>query len=375
MTTGVSQSNAAAQDVVCTASDDGAVLVRRTQPLAPYALRVTEPLERWAAVAPDRAFVAERAGDGWRTVTYREALTAARAIGQALLDRGLSAERPVLILSGNSIAHALLSLGCLHVGIPFVPISTAYSLLSVDFARLRDIVEALRPGLVFVEDGIAYAAAIKACIALETEVVVADGNPGRRVTLFDALLATTPTVAVDIAAGKVGPDSGAKLLFTSGSTGFPKGVIHTHRMWCSSIAMLATVHPIVSEGAPVLVDWLPWSHVFGGNVSFGMVLFNGGTFHIDEGKPLPGQIEKTARNLREIAPTFHTSVPRGYEELLHALHRDPSLCRSFFSRVQFLQYSGAALPQSVFDGFTELAQATVGRAVPWLALLGSTEAA
>ncbi|MGJ4946059.1 feruloyl-CoA synthase [Bradyrhizobium sp. HKCCYLS1011] len=374
MAANILQPGATTQQIVCAASADGSVLVRRTEPLGAHARRVTEPLEHWANVAPGRAFMAERAGDGWRMVTYREALTAARAIGQALLDRDLSTQHPVLILSGNSIAHALLALGCLHVGIPFVPISTAYSLLSADFARLRDIVDLVRPGLVFAEDGSAYAAAIDVCIAPETELVVARGNPGRHATLFDTLLATIPGAAVDVAAGKVGPDSVAKLLFTSGSTGFPKGVIHTHRMWCSTIAMFAAVHPIGGEKAPVLVDWLPWSHVFGGSVSFGMVLFNGGTFYIDDGKPLPGQFEKTARNLREIASTFHTSVPRGYEELLRALRGDDALRRSFFSQVQFLQYSGAALPHSVFDGFAELARATIGHVVPWLAALGSTEA-
>jgi feruloyl-CoA synthase len=369
------QAVAEEEEIIRETSADGGELLRRATPLGPYALRVTEPLERWAAQAPDRPFLAVRSGDGWRTVTYREALTRARALGQALLDRGLSAERPVMILSGNGIEHALLSLGCLQVGIPFVPISTAYSLVSSDFVRLRDIVKIVRPGLVFADDGAAYAAALGAAIAPATEVVVNNGHPDRQAVRFDALLATRPTEAVDIAAGQIRPDSIAKLLFTSGSTGAPKGVIHTHGGWCAMMAMFdAVTRSLSADQPPALIDWLPWSHVFGGSVSFGIALFNGMTFYIDDGKPLPGQIEKTARNLREIAPSFHTGVPKGYEELLGVLRHDNELRRSFFSRVRFLLYSGAAMPQSVLDGFAELACATIGRSVPWVAALGSTDA-
>jgi feruloyl-CoA synthase len=355
-------------------SPDGSLRVRNPTPLGPYPGRSTERLQHWAAVTPDRAFLAGRDGAGWRKVTYLEAMNAARAIGQALLDRGLSDTRPVLILSGNGIEHGLLSLACLHVGIPFVPLSTAYSLISTDFARLRDIVALLRPGLVFADDGHRYAAALAARVPQDAEVVIVRGDPGRRATHFDTLLATIPTSAVDSAATAVNPDTVAKLLFTSGSTGIPKGVIHTHRMWGSHMQMALACYPANAEEAPVLVDWLPWNHILGGTVSFGIALFNGGTLYIDDGRPLPDQIEKTVRNLREVAPLFYSNVPKGYEQLIPWLRRDRALRKNFFSRVQVLQYSGASIAQYVCTAFDELADATIGERIPWVTLLGSTEA-
>ena len=351
---------------------DGTLRVESTTQLGPYPDRFTERLSHWATVEPDRVFLASRDGEGWRTVTYGEAFSAARAIGQALLDRGLSVARPVLILSGNGIEHALLSLACLHVGIPFVPVSTAYSLVSSDFARLREIVALVHPGLVFADDGDRYAAAIATCTY--AEVVVARGDPGRSATPFDVLRAATPAAAVEKAAMAVGPDTVAKLLFTSGSTGFPKGVIHTHRMWCSCLQMGVACFPALAEEPPVLVDWLPWNNIFGGTVSFGLTLFNGGTLYIDDGKPLPGEIEKTVRNLREVAPLFYSNVPKGYEELIPWLRRDRVLRENFFSRVRVLQCSGASIASHVCEAFDELAVATIGAPVPWLTLLGSTEA-
>jgi feruloyl-CoA synthase len=267
-----------------------------------------------------------------------------------------------------------LSLGCLHVGIPFVPLATAYSLISTDFARLRDIVALVRPGLVFADDGDRYAAALRACIPEDVEVVIVRGDPGRRATGFDALLATTATSDVEAAAVAVNPDTIAKLLFTSGSTGVPKGVINTHRMWCSALQMVLACYPMLGEEPPVLVDWLPWNHISGGSISFGIALFNGGTLYIDDGKPLPGQIEETVRNLREVAPLFYSNVPKGYEELLPWLRRDRALRVNFFSRVRVLQYAGASIAQHICDAFDELALETIGQRIPWVATLGSTEA-
>lgn len=353
---------------------DGCLLVRNSTRLGPCPERLNERLHRWAAVAPDRVLLAGREGEGWRTVTYREALDAVRAIGQGLIDRGLSVARPVLILSGNGIEHGLLSLACLHVGVPFVPLSTAYSLISSDFAKLRDIVALVRPGLVFADDGDRYAAALGACTPQDAEVVTVCGNAGGRAILFEELLAVTPTVAVEAATMAVTPDTVAKLLFTSGSTGFPKGVIHTHRMWCSAIQMLLTCLPVLAEGALSMVDWLPWNHIMGSTCSFGLTLFNGGTLYIDEGKPLPGHIEKTIRNLREVAPTFYFNVPKGYEELVPWLRRDRALRENFFSRLQVLLYSGASIAQNVCDAFDEIARDTTGAPIPWMAVLGSTEA-
>ena len=355
-------------------SPEGSLRVRNSAPLSPYPDRLTERLRHWAQVAPDRGLLASRDGESWRKVTYLEAFNSACAIGQALLDRGLSVTRPVLILSGNGIEHGLLSLGCLHVGIPFVPLSTAYSLSSTDFARLRDIVALVRPGLVFADDGDRYAAALRACIPQDVEVVILRRDPGRCATHFDALLAIAPTNDVEAAATAVNPDTVAKLLFTSGSTGIPKGVINTHRMWCNALQMVLACYPVLAEEPPVLVDWLPWNHIIGGTISFGIALFNGGTLYFDDGKPLPGQIEETIRNLREVAPLFYSNVPKGYEELVPWLRRDRALRENFFSRVRVLQYGGASIAQHICEAFDELALETTGARIPWVAVLGSTEA-
>jgi feruloyl-CoA synthase len=366
-------------DAIFQSAPDGSLLVRNTARLGPYPDRLGDRLQQWAMVAPDRVLLASRAGQdagqGWCSVTYREALNAARSIAQALLDRGLSATRPVLILSGNGIEHGLLSLACLLVGIPFAPVSTAYSLISRDFARLRDIVALVRPGLVFADDGDAYARALAACAPQDAEVVIARSDSSRDATSFDALLTTTPTDAVEVAANAVNPDTVVKLLFTSGSTGVPKGVITTQRSLCSALRMSLTYDSALIEQPPVLVDWLPWSHILGGTVSFGDALFNGGTLYVDDGKPLPGQIEQTVRNLREIAPTVYTNVPKGYEELVPWLRRDRVLRLNFFSRLRILKYSGASIAQPVCDAVDELALETVGRRIPWWGLLGSTETA
>jgi feruloyl-CoA synthase len=362
------------KNVMFESSADGSLRVHNATPLGAYPDRLTGRLRHWADIAPDRVFLASREGQGWRNLTYREAFNSACAIGQALLDRGLSVTRPVLILSGNGIEHGLLSLGGLHVGIPFVPLSTAYSLVSTDFARLRDIVSLVRPGLVFADDGDRYAAALNACIPGDVEVVTVRGDPGRRATRFDTLLATAPTNDVGAAAFAINPDTVAKLLFTSGSTGTPKGVVNTHRMWCSALQMVLACYPALAEEPPVLVDWLPWNHISGGSISFGIALFNGGTLYIDDGKPLPSQIEETVRNLREVAPLFHSNVPKGYEELLPWLRRDRALRVNFFSRVRVLQYAGASIAQRICDAFDELALETIGERIPWVGVLGSTEA-
>ena len=310
----------------------------------------------------------------WRKLTYGEARAAARSVAQALIDRNLGVERPVAILSGNSVDHALMGLGALIAGVPYAPVSAPYSLVAKDFAKLKAIIAVLTPGLVFVDDGVPFAAAIAAAVPADVEIVAkTNPPPTRRATTFEAMLATKAGADVDRAQAKVGPDTIAKLLFTSGSTGTPKGVINTHRMMTSNQAMLRGVNPSYAAEPPVLIDWLPWSHTFGGNNNFNLVLANGGSFFIDEGRPLPGAIEATVRNLSEISPTVYYNVPRGFEMLLPYLQADRELRRTLFARLQAFCYAGAALAPHVREGYERLGLETVGEIAPMVTSFGSTE--
>jgi feruloyl-CoA synthase len=338
---------------------DGSQLLRSPQKLGPTARCVTEWLVQWSDRAPDRVFLAERAGDAWRKVTYRETYGAVRRIGQALLDRKLGPERPVSILSDNGVDHALLALGAMHVGIPAVPVSPAYSLMSKDFGKLKAIFELVRPGLVYTADPAKFAAALDAV--------------GARATPIAELLETNPGSTLEREHAAVKPETIAKILFTSGSTGMPKGVINTHRMLTANQQMLAQGWPFVEDKPPVVVDWLPWNHTFGGNHNFNLVLRNGGTLYVDGGKPAPGLIDITARNLAEVSPTLYFNVPRGFDMLLGFLDKDTALRRNFFKDLDVLFYAAAALPQNLWERIERMAIEEKGGRLAMLSAWGSTE--
>ena len=358
---------------------DGAQVLRSTEPLGWYPARLTDCLDQWADEAPERAFVARRApaaeGGDWVRVTYAGMRRRARAIGQALTDRGLSADRPVMILSDNDIEHLSLAMGAMWAGVPVVPVSSAYSLVSQDFGKLRHIAQTVTPGLVFAASP-AYGRAIAAVFGPEVEVVLTAGTlQDRAVTPFAALLATEPGPTGEAAHAQVGPDTIAKFLFTSGSTKLPKAVINTQRMLCANQQMLRQCLPFLADEPPVLVDWLPWNHTFGGNHNVGITLYNGGTLHIDEGKPTPKGIAETLRNLREVAPTVYFNVPKGFEEIASAMDRDPVLRRTLFSRVQAFMFAGAGLSQAVWDKLDAHGEAEAGERVRVITGLGMTETA
>ncbi|HEX3758147.1 MAG TPA: feruloyl-CoA synthase, partial [Kofleriaceae bacterium] len=354
-------------DVDVVRRPDGAILLRSPHPLGPFPPRITDRLDHFAACDPDRVLLAQRGGTGWRTLSYGAARAGARRIAQALLARGLSAERPVAVLSGNDLEHALIELGALYAGIPYAPISPAYSLVSSDHGKLRSSLALLTPGLVYASDRAAFARAIAAAAPAGIEVCSADE--------FDRLLAAPPSRAVDDAHDAVTGDTIAKFLFTSGSTGAPKAVINTQRMWCANQEMLRTMLAYFRDEPPVIVDWAPWHHTAAGNHDFGLVLYNGGTYYIDDGRPVPGAIEATVRNLGEISPTWYFNVPRGFEALLPFLRADAGLRQTFFRRLKVLWFAGAGLAQPVFDAYRELGRSTVGEEILFLTGLGSTETA
>jgi len=355
----------------------GGFILRSPMALEPYASNLCEYLIHWAEKTPERAFLAERDPEGhWRKVSFGAALGRVRSIAQALLDRGLTPDRPVMILSDNSIENGLLQLSALYVGIPVAPISPAYSLISRDFGKLKHVFDLVRPGLVFAADGEAFATALGALDLGGVEVVVLRNPPGGiEVTDFTELTWAAPGPAIEEALSRVGPDTLGKILFTSGSTGLPKGVINTHRMMCSNQQAMAQIWPFITRRPPVLVDWLPWSHTFGGNHNFNMILRNGGTLYIDGGKPVPGLIETTVANLRDIAPTLYFNVPRGFDMILPYLERDAALRDRFFSDLDTIFYAAAALPPNLWQRLEALSVAARGEKVVMTSAWGATETA
>jgi feruloyl-CoA synthase len=364
-----------APDTVIERRDDGLLYARSPYQLGPYPAKITERLEHWAEHAPDRTFLARRDASGqWKGVTYNQTLARVRPLAQSLIDRCLSPDRPLVILSGNSIEHGLLALAAMYSGVPYAPIAPAYSLVAREYTTLRTLWKSLGPGLVFAAEGERYERALASMPADDAEIVTLTPS-ALRSTPFADLAETKVTGAVDDAHARVTPDTVAKILCTSGSTGRPKGVINTQRMLCSNQEMIRTVLPLLADDPPVLCDWLPWNHTFGGNHNFGIVLYNGGTLYIDDGKPTPDGFETTVANLREIAATAYFNVPRGYDLLVPRLAADEEFRALFFSRLGMLFCAAAALRQKVADDLEAAAMSARGTRIPLVTGLGATESA
>jgi feruloyl-CoA synthase len=358
------------------AGQGGASLWRSRQPLGTLPRCISELLERRAGLHPDRVFLAEREGNGWRTLTYGRAYDAVAHIGAALLERGASRARPVMILSENGIDHALVALGAMHVGIPAAPVSSAYALQSSDHARLRAVTGALRPAAVFASSPTRFARALDAVESVADKDVffVSSGSTERGATPIAVLRTAAIGAAARAAANAVGPDTVAKILFTSGSTGEPSGIVNTQRMLTSNQEMIVAVWPFLDETPPVTLDWLPWSHTFGGNHNFFMILRNGGTLYIDDGRAAPKLVDRTAENVLAVEPTVYFNVPRGFELLLPHLETNDAVRRAFFARLDVCFYAAAALPASTWQRL-ERAAAREGRDVFFTTAWGSTETA
>jgi feruloyl-CoA synthase len=367
------------RDIAVEHRPDGVVVLRSRIPLQPYGQHLPAFLNRWATERPDGIWLAQRRGAQrqWYKLTYAHAKRTVDALTQGLLDLNVGADRPLAILGGNSIEQGLMTMASMQARIAAAPISPAYSLLSQDHAKLKTIFRLIRPGVVLVQDGVAFDRALAALDLEGVTVVHVDRPPQVGTSLaFVDLANTRVTSAVAESVAAIEPDTVGKLLFTSGSTGMPKAVINTQRMMCANVAMVQQVRPSRLNDPPqVVLDWMPWSHTMGGNASFNLLLAEGGTLYIDEGRPQPGIFDETLRNLKEISPTYFANVPVGFAMLVTALEQDDELCRKFFGNLRLVAYGGARLPDDLYDRMQKLAIRTTGERIVFYTGWGSTETA
>ena len=367
------------RDIAVERRSDGVIVLKSRIPLQAYDRHIPASLAKWAKHAPERTWLAQRTGADrqWRKLSYSEAKRIVDGLTQGLLNLGLGEGRPVAILSGNSIEHALMTQAAMQARLPAAPVSPAYSLMSQDQLKLKYLFDLIRPAVVMVQDGPAFAKALNALdLTGMTVVHVARPCEGVKSVAFADLAATAVMKDVEASIAKITPDTVGKLLFTSGSTGMPKAVINTQEMMCANAAMMMQVRPR-ETGGPIstVLDWMPWNHTMGGNAAFNPVLVDGGTLYIDDGRPMPGQIEETLKNLHEISPTYYANVPAGYAALAAAMEKDDALCRSFFKNLSIMAYGGARLPDDLYDRMQALAVRTTGERIVFYTGWGSTETA
>jgi len=354
--------------------EDGSILMWQKGALSPYLPTLADYLDKWADATPAQTWIARRkSGGDWEAISYEAARSKAKAIGGALLAMGLGPDRPLLILSENSLEHALLGAACFYTGIPYAPLSPAYSLVSKDHGKLKDIAATLNPGALYADDYTAFAPAFTA-IAAEGRAVIARDNPAQGAVSFDDLLSGDPTLA-EAARAELRGETVVKYLFTSGSTGAPKAVINTNTMICAMQAMVRDCYRFLEKSPPVVLDWAPWNHTAAGNKVSYLVLTNGGTYYIDDGRPVPGKFDETLGNLREISCTWYFNVPLGWDMLVDALRDDVALAETFFSKLGMMFYAGAGMAQHTWDALRELSVRTTGREVLLATGLGATETA
>ncbi|GLH80414.1 acyl-CoA synthetase [Bradyrhizobium sp. SSBR45G] len=367
-----------ARDIDVERRGDGVIVIKSRIPLQAYEPHLAAPLARWAKEAPMRTWLAQRSGADrqWRKLSYAEAKRTVDGLTQGLLNLKLDG-RPVAILSGNSVEHALITMAAMQARLPAAPVSPAYSLMSHDHLKLKYLFGLVKPGVVMVQDGPTFEKALKA-LDLDGVTVVHVARPceGIPSVSFADLAATPVTSEVESSIGQITPDTVGKLLFTSGSTGMPKAVINTQRMMCANAAMMMQTRPRGPD-APIstVLDWMPWNHTMGGNALFNPLLIEGGTLYIDDGRPMPGMFDETIKNLREVSPTYYANVPAGYAALAAAMEKDDALCRSFFKDLGIMAYGGARLPDDLYERMQALAVKTTGERIVFYTGWGSTETA